>query len=218
MKVIAMRVFALALTWTLCHAPTSAASGTSWSISQFCQPYGSMRVDIGQNGARFASNRLTILMSANRPTRIYNNNSKSYCEVTSASASKKFSFMTTPGQPVKGASKNLLNLRATQYWCGGFDKKGRMVYSTECWTTNDLNLPSTYTDKYLKMCGLPTGLGMPLQVFRHYGDVKNPAHEKTMFIDTFKYNSANLPASNFAEPSGYKLASEMEVLIGDQLE
>ncbi len=217
MNVIPFKVLVVSLVWMLCQ-PMEAASAASWRIDQYCQPYGAMRVDIGQNGAKLASNRLTILMSVNRPTRIYNNNSKSYCEVSSSSATKKFSFMTTPGQPVKGASKNLLNLRAGQYWCGGFDRKGQMIYTTECWTTNDLNLPAAYTDKYLKMCGLPIGLGMPLQVFRHYGDVKDPTHKKAVFIDTFKLNPANLPASNFAEPAGYKLASEMDVLIGDQLE
>jgi hypothetical protein len=196
-----------------------SALAASWSLNQYCQLYGPMRVDVGQAGAKLSSKKIAVYINGNGHAGIYNHASRTYCDVSTKPTATRSSYVSTPGQVVKGGSKTVLNLRANQYWCGGFDSKGRQMYSTEFWTTNDLNIPASYTDGYLKMCGLPAGLGLPIGVIRHYGDPKDPKHRRSVFLDTSKVTPANFSPSEFVAPTGYKqVADEMEVLVGDQLE
>jgi len=190
----------------------------SWSLDQYCQPWGRVQFIACPSGAKLNATKLNVLMSPNAPTRAYNPQRSIYCDLSESSSRSKLSFATTPGQAVKGTTGNVLNFKATQYWCGGFNSAGKMLYTNEFWTTNDLKIPAFANNKYSKICGLPPGLGTPLKVVRHFGDVRDPSHKQTIFLDTYKASPAAITTAMLAAPAGYKKADEIEVIMGDELD
>lgn len=199
---------------TASAGPTPAA----WNLDQYCQRWGRVQFIAGASGAKLVSAKMTVFMQQNVPTRAFNTQRSIYCELTESGARSKLSFVTVPGRPVKGGSGNVLNLKATQYWCGGFDSKGKQVYTSEFWTTNDLRLPAFANDKYSKLCGLPPGLGTPLKVVRHYGDVRDPNHKQSVFLDTYKATPAVMTTAMLTAPTGYTKADEISVIMADELD
>lgn len=199
---------------TASASPTPAA----WNLDQYCQRWGRVQFIAGASGAKLVSAKMTVFMQQNVPTRAYNTQRSIYCELTEGGSRAKLSFVTVPGQAVKGGNGNVLNMKATQYWCGGFDSKGKQVYTSEFWTTNDLRLPAFANNKYSKLCGLPPGLGTPLKVIRHYGDVRDPSHKQSIFLDTYKASPTALTAATLAAPTGFTKADEISVIMADELD
>ncbi len=212
----------LLLTLTVFETFTSAVFAgpiaAAWNLDQYCQRWGRVQFIAGSSGAKLVSSKMTVLMQQNVPTRAFNTQRAIYCDLTESGARSKLPFVTVPGQPVKGTTGNVLNFRATQYWCGGFDSKGQMVYTSEFWTTNALKLPAFANDKYSKLCGLPPGLGTPLKVVRHYGDVRDPNHKQSIFLDTYKATPTALTQALMTPPTGCKKADEISVIMGDELD
>ncbi len=219
MKLSFLPLLSIGAQITACAATVAANNaGGSWTLDQYCQPWGRVQFIAGPPGAKLTSNKLNVLMHPTAPTRAYNPQRSIYCDLSSGSSRSKLSFATTPGQAVKGTTGNVLNFKATQYWCGGFNNTGKMLYTNEFWVTNDLRIPAFANDKYAKICGLPPGLGTPLKVIRHFGDVRDPAHKQTIFLDTYKATPATITAAILTPPTGYKKADEIEVIMGDELD
>lgn len=219
MKLSVLFTLLLGVQLGACAATIAAdKAGGSWNLDQYCQPWGRVQFIAGQSGAKLVSQKLNVLMSPTAPTRAFNPQRSIYCDLSQGSSRSKLSFATTPGQAVKGGSGTVLNYKATQYWCGGFNNAGKMVFTNEFWVTNDLRIPAFANDKYSKMCGLPPGLGTPLKIIRHYGDVRDPNHKQSVFLETYKASPFVITTAMLTPPTGYRKADEVEVIMGDELD
>ncbi len=146
-------------------APKSAppASPTeAWSFMAFAAPYGRFKVVTTRN-TTMADNGVFryVLQGPNFDLfKVLNPENKSYIQTTVS----QHAMQWTPSMkyPVlkKIGSGKLLNLQCLHYVGQSF----RPGTTVDAWFTEDIPMEKGLTDSFSKLCGVPTGYGLPVKV------------------------------------------------------
>lgn len=198
-------------------APLSAPG---WVLQQSCDYHGAVLFKGSASGTRIDSKDLSIFVNPDSSAFVYNNTNKTFCRLAHQIWLDKFAVGTAAGAPVKGTTGVIAGRKVTQYWSGCF-KKGSTIprFKYEYWSCSDLGLPAHVTDEFSALCGLPRGTGMPLRIYRHYGEPGTPKYHRTIFLDTFTVRPMQLSAADLSRPTNYKqVADEMEVIMADEVD
>ena len=191
-----------------------------WVLQQSCDYHGAVLFKGSAAGTRIDSKELSIFVNPDSSAYVYNNTNKTYCQLAHQIWLDKYAVGTAAGAPVKGTTGVVAGRKVTQYWSGCF-RKGSNVprFKYEYWSCSDLGLPAHVTDEFSALCGLPRGTGMPLRIYRHYGEPGTPKYHRTIFLDTFSVKPAQLTAADLSRPNNYrKVADEMDVIMADEVD
>ena len=199
---------------------TQAQNVQGWFIRQNSEYHGAIQLRASAKGTRLDAKNLSIFVTPDSTAHVYNNDNKTFCQLSRQIWLDKYSLGTTNGPPVKGLSGVIAGHKCTQYFCGSFLKNAtKPRFGYEFWACNDLGLPAQVANEYSALIGLPRGLGLPLKVIRHYPAKGARPARTTLFLDTISVTPQVLTAAQLKAPVGYRqMPDEMDVILADELD
>jgi len=197
--------------------PVVAASGDApgWVFHQDGSYIGKQSLFVTATGAVLKTTLATFIIKPKTGTIIaYNEKNKTFVEMPTRDWKKTFAgyFAVTPGSKVQKASgKTIISgMNVQQYKVFAYDR-AKPYETDEVWSAVSSTIPADVVRAIADFVDLPKDLGLPVKIIRG-----KQTGTPVKVLDTIKIDKAQVAASLFKVPAGYKkVKTEVEVLLDE---
>jgi hypothetical protein len=191
--------------------PCSAAPIKGWILKQNTDYRGSQTVYLVPGIGKIMSKDLGLIARSNAKVTIFNQQRKTYLELTHKEFMDKFGALVDPKKirVTAGAKSKMCGQQAQQYLIELVSRRGRVYYKEELWATRSLPMSQQFIDECATIFEIPSTFGVPLKLVRDYRDGRH-----IVMIDTLECKPASFAKSDFELAKGFTaVKSEADVLV-----
>ncbi len=193
--------------------PSEAAAIKGWVLKQNTDYRGSQTVFLVPGVGKIISKDLGLIARANAKVTIFNQQRKTYMELTHKEFMDKFGALVDSKKMrvTPGPKGNVCGQPVQQYLIELVSKGGRVYYKEVLWATKALPMSQQFIDECSSIFEIPSTFGVPLRLVRDYRDGRH-----IVMIDTLECKAATFLKSDFELGKGFKpVESEADILVSE---